>query len=101
MASDVPDRTLPAAATRARIWRAAASGTPGAGTTSISSSEPSVRVPVLSRHTVSTDASDSMALSCWASAPARAIRTAPAAKVTDASSTSPSGTIEMRPAVAV
>ena len=76
-------------------------GTPGAGTTSISSSVPSVSVPVLSRQTVSTDASDSIAFSCWASAPARAMRTAPAANVTDASSTSPSGTIEMRPAVAV
>ena len=89
------------AATRARICRAADSGTPGAGTTSTSSSVPSVSVPVLSRQTVSTDASDSIAFSCWASAPARAMRTAPAANVTDASSTRPSGTIEMSPAVAV
>ena len=50
---------------------------------------------------MSTDASDSIAFSCCASAPVRAIRTAPAANVTEASSTRPSGTMEMRPAVAV
>src|SRR5206468_1602262 len=51
IASDVEERTLPAAATRASAWRAAASGTPDAATTSTSSSVPSVSVPVLSRQT--------------------------------------------------
>ena len=97
----VAERTLPAAAhPRAGSGRAAGS-TPGAATTSTSSRLPSVSVPVLSRQTVSTDASDSIAFSCWASAPVRASRTAPAANVTEASSTSPSGTSEIRPAVAV
>ena len=36
----------------------------------------SVSVPVLSRQTTSTEASDSIAFSCWASAPRRAIRSA-------------------------
>ena len=38
-----------------------------------------VSVPVLSRHNVSTEASDSIAFSCWASIPRRDIRTAAAA----------------------
>ena len=63
---------------------------------------PSVSVPVLSRQTVSTPASDSTAFSCCTMR-ARSWRCArrPTASVTEASSTRPSGTIEMRPAVAV
>ena len=48
-----------------------------AGGTSATTRRPaSVSVPVLSRQTTSTEASDSIAFSCWASAPLRAIRSA-------------------------
>ncbi len=53
--------------------------TPGAGSACTTRSEASVSVPVLSTQIVSTDASDSIALSCCASTPRRDIRTAPAA----------------------
>ena len=52
----------------------------------------SVSVPVLSVQTTSTEASDSIAFSCWASAPRWAIRIADTAKVTLTSRISPSGT---------
>ena len=64
-------------------------------------SEASVSVPVLSMQIVSTEASDSIALSCWDSAPARAMRTTAAAKVIDTSRTRPSGTSVTIPATAV
>jgi hypothetical protein len=62
---------------------------------------PSVRVPVLSRHTVSTFASTSTAFRACTSIPRRASRIAATAKVMLVSSTSPSGTSVTMPAVAV
>ena len=50
-------------------------------TSSTTLSVPSVSVPVLSRQTTSTAARDSTALSCWASAPRRAMRIAATAYV--------------------
>ena len=52
----------------------------------------SVSVPVLSRQMTSTEASDSIALSCCASTPRRAMRSAATAKVRLTSRMSPSGT---------
>ncbi len=66
---------------------------PAVGTASFTSSDASVSVPVLSRQSTSTAASDSTAFSCWASAPRLAIRIAATAKVTLVSRISPSGTI--------
>jgi hypothetical protein len=60
-----------------------------------------VSVPVLSTQIVSTDASDSIAFSCWASTPRRDIRTAAAAYVRLTSTIRPSGIIVTTPAVAV
>ena len=60
-----------------------------------------VSVPVLSRQITSTDASDSIAFSCCASAPRRASCSAAAAKVRLASRISPSGTSVTMPATAV
>ena len=74
---------------------------PGAGRSSVTRSAASVSVPVLSMQSVSTDASDSIALSCCASTPRRDIRTAAAAYVSPISSTSPSGIIVTTPAVEV
>ena len=101
MASLVVERVCEEPTSRVRAERASAGEPPGIGSTSTSSRLPSVRVPVLSRQTVSTPASDSTALSCCTIAPVLEMRTAATASVTDASSTRPSGTIEMRPAVAV
>ena len=52
----------------------------------------SVRVPVLSVHTTSTEASDSIAFSCWARTPRWAILNADTAAVRLTSRISPSGT---------
>ena len=62
---------------------------------------PSVSVPVLSMHTVSTAASDSVAAICWTSVFIRASRMAAIASVTLISSTSPSGISVISPAVEV
>jgi hypothetical protein len=67
------------AATAPSIASTSCSELPSAATTSTTRSDGSVRVPVLSTQIVSTDASDSMALSCWASTPRRDMRTAAAA----------------------
>ena len=101
MASLVVERVCEEPTRRVSAERASAGEPPGMGSTSTSSRLPSVRVPVLSRQTVSTPASDSTALSCCTIAPVLEMRTAATASVTEASSTRPSGTIEMRPAVAV
>ena len=61
----------------------------------------SVSVPVLSMQSVSTEASDSTAFSCCASAPRRARASAAAAYVIDISSTRPSGIKVTIPATAV
>ena len=58
-------------------------------------------VPVLSRQTVSTLASDSIAFMYCTSMPLRDSRTAPTAKVRLINSTSPSGIMVTMPAVAV
>ena len=78
-----------------------ASERPPSGTISSSASVPSVSVPVLSTQTTSTPASDSTADSRCTSAPRRAMRAAPTANATEASSTRPSGTSVTQPAVAV
>ena len=70
-------------------------------TSSATRSRASVSVPVLSRQTTSTEASDSIAFSCCASAPRRAMRTAATAKVRLASRISPSGTSVTTAATAV
>ncbi len=59
----------------------------------------SVKVPVLSVQTMSTEASDSIALSCCASTPRWAILNADTAAVTLISRISPSGTRLTIPAV--
>ena len=61
----------------------------------------SVSVPVLSVHMTETDASDSIALSCWASTPRRAIFAAETAAVSETSRISPSGTMLTIAAVSV
>ena len=58
-------------------------------------------MPVLSMQIVSTEASDSIAFSCCESAPARAIRSAAAAYVTETSRIRPSGMSVTIPATAV
>ena len=55
----------------------------------------------MSRQTTSADASDSIAFSCWASAPRLAMRSAATAKVTLVRRISPSGTSVTTPATAV
>ena len=81
--------------------RTSASERPPSGTISSSARVPSVSVPVLSTQTTSTPASDSTADSRCTSAPRRAMRAAPTANATEASSTRPSGTSVTSPAVAV
>ncbi len=63
----------------------------------MTSMPPSVSVPVLSRHTVSTRARPSMAGSSWTRHCLRPSRITPIAKATEVSSTSPSGTIGTMP----
>ncbi len=65
---------------------------PAAGTSPTTRSVGSVSVPVLSVHTTSTEASDSIAFSCCASTPRCAILTADTAAVTLISRINPSGT---------
>ncbi len=65
---------------------------------SITSMPPSVRVPVLSRQTVSTRARPSIAGSSWTRHCLRPSRITPIAKATEVSSTRPSGTIGTMPA---
>ena len=86
---------------RSRPGRAPAScsPTPSAGTRSTTRSDGSVSVPVLSVQTTSTEASDSIALSCWASTPRRAILKADTAAVRLTSRIRPSGTRLTMPAV--
>ena len=75
--------------------------TPSAGISSTTRSEDSVSVPVLSVHITVTEASDSIAFSCWARMPWRAIFAAVTAAVRDTSRISPSGTMLTIPAVSV
>ena len=77
------------------------SSTPSAGTSSTTRSDASVSVPVLSVHITETDASDSIALSCWARMPRRAIFAAETAAVSETSRISPSGTMFTIAAVSV
>ena len=72
---------------------------PAAGMSPTTRSVGSVRVPVLSVHTTSTEASDSIALSCCARTPRWAILNAETAAVTAISRISPSGTRLTMPAV--
>ena len=72
-----------------------------AGTSSTTRSDASVSVPVLSVHSTETDASDSIALSCCARTPRRAIFAAETAAVSDTSRMSPSGTMFTIAAVSV
>jgi len=72
-------RAVALAASSPSHARSRSSPMPGAGSTSTTRSAASVRVPVLSMQIVSTEASDSIALSCCASTPRRDMRTAPAA----------------------
>ena len=67
--------------------------TPSAGISSTTRSEASVSVPVLSVHITETEASDSIAFSCWARIPCRAIFAAVTAAVSETSRISPSGTM--------
>ena len=71
------------------------------GTTECSDSLPSVSVPVLSRQTVSTLASDSTAFMYCNNIPRRDSRTAATANVRLVNSTKPSGISVTMPAVAV
>ncbi len=78
-----------AASTRVvRAWSA-----PSRGISRLTSMPPSVSVPVLSRHTVSTRASPSIAGSSCTRHRLRPSRMTPTAKATEVSSTRPSGTI--------
>ena len=101
IASRVAFRAPADAANRPNAWRSAGSSTPAAGTNETTRSRGSVSVPVLSMQSVSTEASDSIAFSCCASAPARAIRSAAAAYVIETSRMSPSGTSVTMPATDV
>ena len=78
-----------------------ASSTPSAGISSTTRSEASVSVPVLSVHITETEASDSIAFSCWARMPWRAIFAAVTAAVSETSRIRPSGTMLTIPAVSV
>lgn len=69
------------------------SSAPCSGRSSVTSMPPSVRVPVLSRQTVSTRASPSIAGSSCTRTCLRPSRITPIAKATEVSSTRPSGTI--------
>ena len=75
--------------------------TPAAGISSTTRSEASVSVPVLSVHITETEASDSIAFSCWARIPLRAIFAAVTAAVSETSRIRPSGTMLTIPAVSV
>ena len=77
----------------------AASSAPSAGTSPTTRSVGSVSVPVLSVQTTSTEASDSIALSCCASTPRCAILNAETAAVRLISRIRPSGTRLTIPAV--
>ena len=90
-ASSVRLRDEELAATAVSAAESSSSVTPGAGTVSMTRSDASVSVPVLSTQIVSTDAIDSIAFSCWASTPRRDIRTEAAAYVRLISTTRPSG----------
>ena len=101
IASSVSVREAAPAAYAARSRFTSPLSRPAAGTVRSSTSRPSVSVPVLSRHTVSTLASTSTLFSAWTSIPRRASRTAATAKVRLVRSTRPSGTSVTIPAVAV
>ena len=94
--ADRLERRVPRAARSPRSARARARARPRrrrrAGTSVSTCSRASVSVPVLSRQIVSTEAIDSIAFSCCASAPRRAMRTAATAYVTLVRRISPSGT---------
>ncbi len=75
--------------------------TPSAGISSTTRSEASVSVPVLSVHITDTEARLSIAFSCWARIPCRAIFAAVTAAVRLTSRISPSGTMLTIPAVSV
>ena len=81
--------------------RARPSSPPAAVTASSTFGSGSVSVPVLSVQTMSTEASDSSAFSCWTSAPRRAMRSAATAKVRLVSRIRPSGTSVTTAATAV
>ena len=68
-----------------------------AARSSVTSMPPSVRVPVLSRQTMSTRARPSMAGSSWTRHCLRPSRMTPIAKATEVSRTRPSGTIGTMP----
>ena len=70
--------TVTAAANAPRAALASGPGVSPTGSTSVRWSRPVVSVPVLSVHTTSTLLTDSTALTCCTSAPAAAIRAAPA-----------------------
>ncbi|OAH12126.1 hypothetical protein STSP_45870 [Streptomyces jeddahensis] len=80
-----------------RTLRMYVSSAPSSARTSVTSMPPSVSVPVLSRQTVSTRASPSIAGSSCTRHCFRPRRMTPIAKATEVSSTSPSGTIGTMP----
>ena len=84
-----------------RASASASSSMPGAAPCRSPGAPRSVSVPVLSRQITSTDASDSTAFSCWASAPRRAIRSAATAYVRLVRRISPSGTSVTTAATAI
>ncbi len=77
--------------------RTYSSSLPFRGRSSVTSMPPSVRVPVLSRQTVSTRARPSMAGSSCTRHCLRPRRMTPMAKATEVRSTSPSGTMGTMP----
>ena len=100
-ASSVELRDGALAAKRPSARASRGSSTPSAGTSATTRSDASVSVPVLSVHMTDTDASDSIALSCCASTPRRAIFAADTAAVSETSRISPSGTMFTTAAVSV
>ncbi|MEZ5099037.1 MAG: hypothetical protein R3C15_04405 [Thermoleophilia bacterium] len=91
IAASVAFRADALAARRPSASARAAASTPGAGIVPTTPGAASVSVPVLSMQTTSAEASDSIAFSCCASAPRRAIRSAATAKVRLVSRISPRG----------
>ena len=100
IASTVAFRAETLLANPPRSLRTSGSSSPGTAMTACSASAPSVRVPVLSRQTVSTFASDSTEFRYCTSSPWWVRRIAAAAKVMLVRRISPSGTSVTMPAVA-
>ncbi len=101
IASSVRLRAGELDANRPTSRRTSSGSPPFAASTETTRRSAAVSVPVLSRQMTSTEASDSIAFSCCASAPRRASCNAAAAKVRLASRISPSGTSVTMPATAV